>query len=169
MRAHVLTAQVLASVLGALASAGCAASGASAPGEASLEVGTGTARFVPVTDGQEVPLVRGAQGGWHLWVSARATGLDSGTASLVIEHGPADGSAAPEISRVGVTFDPADAQGRRATLGWQAILPDPSCAVGRLHRVRVTVTTATGQRASAEVEVLPGAGDNPPAPCGGGV
>lgn len=166
MHPSLLTRVLVASVLGALAASGCAAADAGPPGEASLEVGTGTARFAPVLDGEEVPLVRGAQGGWHLWVSVRATGLDTGVGSLEIEHGPADGSSAPEVSRVGVTFDPPDAQGRRVTLGWQAILPDPSCAVGRLHRVRVTVTTATGQRASAEVDMLPGAGENPPAPCG---
>ena len=168
MRARLVTVPLVTVLLVALA-AGCAGQAPSPPGEASLEVGTGTARFVPVVDGDEVALVRGAQGGWHLWVSVRATGLDAGIGSLEITHGPADGSSEPEVSRVGVTFDPPDAQGRRVTLGWQAILPNPSCAVGRLHRVRVTVTTASGQRASAEVDVLPGAGDNPPPPCGSGV
>jgi hypothetical protein len=38
-----------------------------------LEVGTGTYRFEPVTDGDTLPLVFGAQGGWHLWVAIRVS------------------------------------------------------------------------------------------------
>jgi hypothetical protein len=154
-----LVALAMASVMG-----GCAGAAAT-PGEAFLELGTGTARFQPLEDGDEVAMVHGAQGGWHLWISARATGLSSGTGSLEIAHGPADGSEEMQSSRVGVVFDPPDAQGRRVTLGWQAILTDPPCAVGRLHRVRVTVTTATGERVSAERDVLPTAGDHPPPAC----
>lgn len=159
----------LALAAGALAAAlagGCASSAAIEPAEASLEVGTGTARFVPLADGDEVAMVRGAQGGWHLWVSVRAEGLDTGLGSLEIAHEPADESEPEQVSRVGVTFDPPDAQGRRVSLGWQAILADPACSVGRLHRVRVTVTTATGQQLTAEREVMPTAGDNPPPACG---
>jgi hypothetical protein len=161
--------RALALAAGALAVAlvgGCASSAPIEPTEASLEVGTGTARFVPLADGDEVAMVRGAQGGWHLWISVRADGLDTGLGSLEIAHQPADESEPEQVSRVGVTFDPPDAEGRRSTLGWQAILADPSCSVGRLHRVRVTVTTATGQQLSAEREVMPTAGDNPPPACG---
>ncbi|GAB4196307.1 MAG: hypothetical protein OHK0013_03360 [Sandaracinaceae bacterium] len=145
--------------------AGCAGSPQPEPVEASLEIGTGTARFVPLADGDEVPMVKGAQGGWHLWVSVRAEGLESGLASLELAHQPADESEPEQVMRSGVTFDPPDARGRRVTLGWQAILANPSCSVGRLHRVRVTVTTATGQRLTAEREVMPTGGDNPPPAC----
>ena len=148
-----------------VALAGCAAASADrVPTEAELELGTGTARFVPLADGDEVAMVRGAQGGWHLWISARATGMGA-MGSLEIAHGPADGSTPPEVTRAGVTFDPADAEGRRTTLGWQAILSDPPCSVGRLHRVRITVTTSSGERVSAERDVMPTAGDHPPAAC----
>jgi hypothetical protein len=37
--------------------------------------------------------------------------------------------------------------------------------VGRLHRIRVTVTTATGERLSAERDVIPTAGEHPPPAC----
>lgn len=149
-----------------VALAGCAAASADPqPTEAELELGTGTARFVPLADGDEVAMVHGAQGGWHLWISARATGMASAMGSLEIAHGPADGSTPLEVTRAGVTFDPADAEGRRTSLGWQAILPDPPCSVGRLHRVRITVTTSSGDRVSAERDVMPTAGDHPPAAC----
>jgi hypothetical protein len=145
---------------------GCAATAADRePVEAELELGTGTARFVALADGDEVAMVHGAQGGWHLWVSARATGMSSGVGSLEIAHGPADGSSELVATRAGVTFDPPDAEGRRLTLGWQAILPDPACSVGRLHRVRITVTTASGERLTTERDVMPTAGDYPPPAC----
>jgi hypothetical protein len=151
-------------LLGAGALAGCA--GSAVPNEASLELGTGTARFVPLADGDEVAMVRGVQGGWHLWVSVRADGLETNLASLEIAHQPADESEPEQVTRSGVTFDPPDAQGRLVTLGWQAILANPSCSVGRLHRIRVTVTTASGKRLTAEREVIPTGGLNPPPPCG---
>ncbi len=155
----------LALSLAAVTLAGCA--GASPePTTASLELGTGTARFEPLADGAEVPMVKGAQGGWHVWVSVRAEGLDSGLGSIEIEHQPADESEPAQVSRVGVTFDPPDAEGRRVSLGWPAIFADPACSVGRLHRIRVTITTASGQRVSAERDVMPTPGAFPPPACG---
>lgn len=143
------------------------ASNASVPRDSNLsvEVGTGTTGFEPLVDGAELPLTHGAQGGWHMWISARVGGLVGDTASIEIAHQPADESEPEVVTRAGTSFDPADAEGRRATLGWQAILTDPSCSVGRLHRVRVTVTTASGARASAECEVIPTGGNDPPPAC----
>lgn len=136
-----------------------------APDVPRLEVGTGTARFVELADGDELPMVKGAQGGWHVWVSARATGMDVELAELTVEHQPADESEPPIVSASGAAFDPADEAGRRVSLGWAAIFSDPSCSVGRLHRIRLTVTTASGDRLSAEREIVPTAGDFPPPPC----
>lgn len=161
-------ATILVGLLGGLGGSALLACSAAPPEPtgASLEIGTGTARFAPLSDGAEIPLVRGAQGGWHMWISVRASGLDTAFGSVEVAHGPADESRPMDVTRAGATFDPPDALGRRSMLGWPAILADPSCSVGRLHRVRVTVTTATGQRASAEVELIPTGGDHPPPPCG---
>jgi hypothetical protein len=134
-------------------------------GEARLEVGTGTWRFEPLEDGQEVPMVRGAQGGWHVWVSVRAEHLQASTGRLEIEVQPADESAPPESASVGVQFDPPDADGMRSYLGWPAILSSPSCAVGETLRVHVTLTTSAGQQISAERYLVPAPGDFPPPPC----
>lgn len=153
-------------VLALLASLPACASASSLPPEAAqLELGTGTARFVSVADGDALEMVRGAQGGWHVWVSVRTEGLTEGTGSLEIEHGPADQSAAPQRSRVGVMFDPPDAQGRRASLGWTAIFDNPACQQDRLYRIRVTLTTARGERLTDERDVMPRASVYPPPPC----
>jgi hypothetical protein len=57
----------------ALAMAGCGPAGPSGP--ASFEIGTGDGAFVPVTDGQALPITLGSQGGIHVWVAGRVTGL----------------------------------------------------------------------------------------------
>ncbi len=134
--------------------------------EVTLELGTGTARFSPVADGDELPMIRGAQGGWHVWVSVRIEGMDVDLASLTLEHQPADESEPAQITSSGAMFDPADAEGRRSSLGWAAIFNDPTCSVGRLHRIRATVTSARGERISIEREIVPTAGDHPPPACG---
>lgn len=147
--------------------AGCAsASAVTDPVEARLELGTGTARFLPVADGDALEMIHGAQGGWHVWVSVRTEGLTQGLGSLEIEHGPADGSGPLQQSRVGVMFDPPDAQGRRSSLGWTAIFANPSCQQDRLYRIRVTLTTASGEQLTDERDVMPRASMYPPPPCG---
>lgn len=145
---------------------GCAGVSAGDPeGEPSLELGTGTWRFEPLEDGAVVPLVKGAQGGWHVWLAVRVDGLDASRGSLAIELQPADESTPAETTSVGVSLDPPDAEGRRSYLGWPAILSDPSCAVGELLRVRVTFTTSAGERLTAERELVPSPGDDPPPAC----
>ena len=130
-----------------------------------MGIGTGTWRFEPLEDGQEVQMVRGAQGGWHVWLSVRTGGLDAATGRLVIEIQPADESRPAESASVGVQFDPPDADGMRNYLGWAAILSDPSCAMGRVLRVRASLTTGAGVHLTAERYLVPGPGENPPAPC----
>jgi hypothetical protein len=146
----------------------CMASACSATpdeGEPSLEIGTGTWRFEPVEDGQEVPLVRGAQGGWHVWISVRAENLDTSTGSLEIIVQPVDESRPPQSSSVGVRFDPPDSEGRRAYLGWPAIMEDPACAVGETYRFEAVLTDASGRRLRAERDIVIGGGNNPPPAC----
>lgn len=44
-------------------------------GEPTVEIGTGWERYEPLTPGDDLVMVHGPQGGWHLLVSARVTGL----------------------------------------------------------------------------------------------
>lgn len=151
--------------LGVCGVAGCSSAPAASSGEPALELGTGTWQFEPVVDGQALPLVHGAQGGWHFWVAVRLTGVDADTGSLRIETQPADDSTPATTETIGVHLDPPDATGGRSYLGWRDILGDPSCAVGHTYRVRATLTLTSGMRASDEryIEVAPG--DSPPPPC----
>lgn len=45
-------------------------------GDPMVEIGTGFPDFEPLTDGQEVSIIQGIQGGYHIWGGLRASGLD---------------------------------------------------------------------------------------------
>ncbi len=152
----------LAVVLVALLAVGCAAQDSDAD---RLELGTGTTVFMPIEDGDEIDLVRGAQGGWHIWLSIRAEGLTSDIGSLRIAMQPADESLPEQSETVGIRFDPPDAEGRRSYLGWAAILADPSCTVDETLAIRATFTDPAGAQLHAERDVIIRGGDNPPPPC----
>ena len=50
---------------------------ACSPVEPSLTLGTGLTAFQPLEDGDEVALIYGPQGGWHVDVALRTTGIDA--------------------------------------------------------------------------------------------
>jgi hypothetical protein len=143
--------------------AACTSETAPSEAERAVELGTGVSRFEPVVDGVEVPLIAGSQGGHHVWISIRAQRLDSNRASVRIASGPADESREQVVTLVNGRFDPPDADGRRAMIGWPEMLPDAGCLVGELLRVDVSVDVG-GQYTTDEREILVGAGDSPP-PC----
>ena len=86
-------------LVGSLILAACGAG----PESGEFEVGTGTWRFESVVDGQPVDLVRGAQGGWHVWVSVRATDVANGD-TLTLETLPANGSRPTPVSYTHLTL-----------------------------------------------------------------
>ena len=148
--------------LALLVSAGCAGPGA---GEAQVELGTGTWRFEPLVDGQEVDMVRGAQGGWHIWLGLRATDFDADRALTKIEMQPADESAEPQQVEAELYLGSPDDEGRRTLLGWPAIIADPACAVGEMMRVSVEVESIDGTPRIDERYVILAPGADPPGPC----
>lgn len=52
---------------------------------ATLELGTGVAAYSPIAENGDVELVFGSQGGWHIDVAARFTGLDPDAIDLEYE------------------------------------------------------------------------------------
>ena len=147
-------------------SAGCAAETAD-DADRALELGTGSWRFEPVEDGQEVELIRGAQGGWHVWVALRTTGVDDDQLPMVLEVQPADDSRPAQITEVPIRLDPPDDEGRRKLVGWPAILEDPSCLIGEMIRVEARLSMQDdGTELVAERYLVPSGGAYPPPPCG---
>ena len=66
----------VASALLLVALAGCAAEGSDVPPEVIL--GSGVDAFDPLADGDDLGIVQGPQGGFHVYGSVRAVGLDPG-------------------------------------------------------------------------------------------
>lgn|GEM_PF-1640584 len=132
---------------------------------ATLEVGTGTFRFEPIETGEALPLIRGAQGGWHIWVAVRVHGVEDDSGSFEVIHYPVDAPDDPVRISHGIRLDPPNIEGFRSYVGWPAIPRDAACAVGGLYRVQVTFRPASGGRLTAERDVLVTAGDIPPPPC----
>lgn len=157
MRGAVLLSLLLSSV------AACAGDTVGERG-ASLELGTGSWRFEPLEDGQELELVRGAQGGWHVWLSVRTRGLaDRSVLTLTMQ--PADESRPARSATVTMALDPANDEGFRDFVGYTGILDDPSCLVGEMMRVEA-VAEVDGERLVSERYFVPTGGSYPPPPCG---
>ena len=53
--------------------------------DTTVELGTGVDTFVPLSDGDPLPFERGPQGGYHVYGSLRATGVDVGDPNYPFE------------------------------------------------------------------------------------
>ena len=149
-----------------------ACGGESPVGEGTLEIGTGESQFEGLTDGQEVELIYGAQGGYHVWLSLRAEGIEPQRTQMRIETQRADESMAPQVSEVRVDLrqagaDTGDPQSAFSEMiGWPAVLSQPGCFVDRLLRIEVTLQDKQGRIARDERFVTPKApAATPPSPC----
>ncbi|MEM7674632.1 MAG: hypothetical protein AAF449_01375 [Myxococcota bacterium] len=161
-----MRARLLACLLGVLASATVACGDAEDPGAAlSLELGTGSWRFEALEDGQEVELVRGAQGGWHVWVSFRVRGMAEERAIATLRIQPADESRPANEADVQLRLGGSNDEGYRHYIGWTGIVPDPACLVGELVRLEATMEAPDGTLLRSERDVTLLGGTYPPGAC----
>jgi hypothetical protein len=132
---------------------GCA-SEASPPGDMSgtrVVLGTGVAEYAPLADGATVPLIKGIQGAFHVWVSFLAYGFDSDVLRMDLttrwdgrDDTPLGG---PGNVRLRATTDAAGVPAL-ATVGWPALVFDATCGHGRRLRIELTVLDTEGRSAS---------------------
>jgi hypothetical protein len=134
-------------------------------GSATLELGTGSWRFEALEDGQEVELVHGAQGGWHMWISLKVTGAAVAHPTVRLTMEPADESLPMQDVSVELPFEAPDEHGACKLIGYTGVVNDPSCWVGALVHVQATVTTDDGTVLSDEHDVVLRGGVYPPPPC----
>lgn len=105
------------------------------------EVGTGIDRFVPIEPGDEVMLIAGPQGGYHVFTSVRLRGVALGDSLRVTitlrraSDGQYLGPTATAIARYFVEVD----EGWSEVTGLLSIVNDPSEARDEEVIVRVTV------------------------------
>ena len=155
-----MTARCLAPY--ALASMALLSCSEPAPGDSGvaswLELGTGETEFVPLDDGDEVPLVYGPQGGWHVDATARFGGIELEGAWLTYEAlDPEDGA---------ILNYPYEAELHPSLLqeiegGWLRVgdravfaIDSDEEVLGRTMDLVVTLTDAGGQVLGDEREIV---------------
>jgi hypothetical protein len=129
--------------------AGCGPDAADGEGAADVEsagprvvLGTGREAFEALGSDATVPLIKGIQGGFHVWTSFFAYGFDTDVLrmELTTRWDELDGSVLEMAGNVAVK--PAtDVAGKPAlsSLGWPASIFNPACANGRRLGIDLTV------------------------------
>ena len=119
-----------------------------------LEVGTGFRAFEPLEPGQRVPIVRGIQGGIHVWGGFRGAGFDPVKLEISFElrdEGVAVGDA-------GYTDDVFPGDGGDFEYSAVAVIfyeNTPELFSGRTMELSVQIRDRTGAVLSDAVEVIP--------------
>lgn len=136
---------VLALVL-LLAACGTATEESPAP---RVEVGTGR-QFTALAEGALLELVRGSQGGQHVFVSLRAWGLSPLTAQVELSLVRVDdGRVVSAPHNLRLPFQPGADPTAPATLeGLLLVVPDPELAVDREVRLVANVHAESGALAT---------------------
>lgn len=150
LRRRVMQAGGVLLVLAVPALAGCGVEG----DQAAVEVGTGESRFEALTQGQEVPLILGVQGGYHVWMSLRATALDPEKVWLDVET-EVNGEAANALAITQMQPEDEEASDAAVLVGWPVIMADPMAVDGHDLNLTVTLTDEDGISATGAVTVRP--------------
>lgn len=131
----------------------CVACGpeASDGGDVRVVLGTGAEAYSPIEGEPVLPMIKGFQGGFHVWTSFLAYGFQSDVLSMQlvtswegVEESIID---MPGIVRLTPVIDPQGVPAF-ATVGWPALIYNAPCAHGRRLRIDITVRDDSGRRAS---------------------
>lgn len=129
---------------------------ASAEGEGWVELGTGARRYEPLSAGQEVPIIAGIQGGFHVWGGFRGDGFADDEVRIRFE-----------LSRDGVSYAAADytefglPRGRDGAFDYAAVAvvfcdnDEVQASSGQTMTLRLAVEAADGQVLTDAIEVVP--------------
>lgn len=129
------------------------------------EIGVGQEEFQPIEDGEVLTLAYGSQGGTHLWLAVRATGIARGNPLLVDDTTPlvtvrlssSDGEIPLEGTSARHVFD-RDDEGRAVLAGLQFVIDlwaiEAAGLSGQPLRLDVEIEDACGTVVQDEREVL---------------
>ncbi len=126
----------------------------------SVVLGSGEVEFVTLGEaGQEVDLVNGVQGGWHVWGSVRVTGMDWRDLLLEFTVAEPGGSLLSEPSRTQAELSccegDEECEGLGEIVGFPVLVDEPALAAGRNLTLRVVATDPDGLTATASRTVTP--------------
>lgn len=135
----------------ALLLAACADEGSSAP--PTLELGTGEWAFEPLSEGQQVRLVAGTQGGFHVWLSMRAQGFDGTRLRMKLQLIPSSAPDQISGSDLELAFQPGD--DGLEFIGWPAQLLMPWCFTDAPLTLDVELSEGDTRSAHASIAIVP--------------
>lgn len=133
----------------------------SKPGPPEVILGTGQTDYAPLTDGQELQLEQGPQGGHHIWMAVRMKNLRQSGSTTTVSSTVVDGPQVLAPLAVVFTFDrdegnyckvsglryQVDVSGLAAD-GSSIPAPDYKSFLGKTLTVTAEVVDSTGARAS---------------------
>jgi hypothetical protein len=118
-------------------------------GAPAVDVGTGADRFLPLHDGDVVPIIHGPQGGYHVWGAAHATNVEKLDVRLRFSISLDGGDSTPVTVRTDtVDLTGPDAKGGDVA-GTAVFLPDPTVVQGKPCWLILDLVDRLGQKASA--------------------
>lgn len=117
-----------------------------------LTIGTGADRFIGLSDGDTVDIVRGPQGGHHIWGALRVRAPLDPRQIAIVYRVLADGSR-QELSSTGYRLDLLANGAEHEWFGLLGLIPNPSVVSGKAVYLRLEVSDARGQRAEDERRV----------------
>ena len=119
-----------------------------------VDVGTGSSEWVPLNDGDMVPIVAGPQGGFHVWTSIHVHDASVDTARInVTARIEATGEAAGNPSSVAAALS-LTADGLREKVGMRDLIASPSAVTGKRVVLRVEAVTDDGRHGAGERVVV---------------
>lgn len=123
-------------------------------GEPRVEIGTGVTTFVPIEDGDDVELVNGPQGGWHVDVTLRLYQVDPQELTMRIEGYDVESGASVgiPIERILTERRVQRQEDHWLRVGDQLIfaIEGPEEVIDTDVRVEARITTPEGASATAE-------------------
>lgn len=131
--------------------------GGPSPTRAWVEVGGGARAFEPIEPGQRVPLVRGPQGGYHVWGGLRGAGFEPEGVTLDFRVVRPEGGDPLAMANYVDFLEP----GTDGVFEYAAVavifrddFPDPQVFHGERLRLELTVTDVDGLVLRDEVEFV---------------
>lgn len=118
-----------------------------------VDVGGGFLDFEELTDGQDVDLVSGSQGGFHISTSVRVHEVTVSEAQINLLSRYEDGTGAGPPSRVATTLG-EQAWGKRVVFGLRNLVGDAAAARGRRIVLRVEVVASDQRHGAGEKVVI---------------
>lgn len=122
------------------------------PGTMTLGTG-GVGEFVELSDNDTVLLARGCQGGQHVWMGMRVTGIDTAPALIQMEARRIRDERMMSVPyQVRLTFDAVAGEDYTQIDGLQLVIPQPDEVLNEDIRILVVVTENQTGGASVEAE-----------------